>query len=102
MLGDPLYRDVSTPSASHIESAPEVASCPSTREAAKPVQEDVSTSSRQVDDEVKEVAVSCGDLESLITSEECTRISQMYGLQVVEPTDLEKPHVLPIRHVTLS
>ena len=66
-----------------------------------PEQEVVSTSGLQVDDETKEVAVSCGDLESLITSEECTRISRMYGLQVVEPTDLERPHIPWIGYVTL-
>ena len=57
---------------------------------------------RQVDDEAEEVAVSCGDLESLITLEECTQITGMYGLQVIEPTDIERPHVPPIGHVTLS
>ena len=102
MLGDPLYRDISTLSASHTESALEVASRPSTREVAGPKQEIVSTSGRQVDDEAKEVAVSCGDLKSSITSEECTQISWMYGLQVVEPTDLERPHIPPIGYVTLS
>ena len=43
-------------------------------------QEIVSTSGRQVDDEAEEVAVSYGDLESLITSEECTQIARMYDL----------------------
>ena len=46
MLGGPLYRDVSMPSASHTESAPEVASGPSVREAAEPAQEVASTSGR--------------------------------------------------------
>ena len=80
MSTDPLSRDVSTSSASSIESAPEVASHPMDREAAEPKQEAVSTSGRQVDDEEEEVVVSCGDLESLITSEECTQIARMYGL----------------------
>ena len=102
MSGDPLSKDVSTPSAFHTEFAPEVASRPSDREAAEPEQEVVSTSGRQVDEEEEEVAVSYGDLESLIISEECTRIARMYGLQVIEPTDLEKPHVPPTGHVTLS
>ena len=102
MSGNPLYRDVSTPSASHIESAPEVESLPLGREAVEPEQEVVSTSGRQVDDEADDVMVSYGDLESLITSEKCTRIAQMYGLQVIEPTDLERPHVPLIRYVTLS
>ena len=70
MSGDPLSRDVSTPSASSTEPAPEVASYPVDRGAAEPKQEAVSTSGRQGDVE-KEIAVSCGDLESSITSEEC-------------------------------
>ena len=102
MSSDPLYRDVSTPCSSHTELAPEVASHPSARDVVELVQEVVSTSGRQVNDEVEEVVISCGDLKSSITSEECTRISQMYGLQVVKPTDLERLHVPPIRYVTMS
>ena len=102
MSGDPLSRDVSTPSASSTESAPEVASRPADKEAMEPEQEVVSTSGRHVDDETEEVTVSCGDLESLITSEECTWITQMYGIQVIEPTDLERPHTSLVGHVTLS
>ena len=75
MSGDPLSRDVFTPSASSIEFAPEVALYPMGMEAAEPEQEAVSTSGRQVDDKAVEVAVSCGDLVSLNTSEECTRIA---------------------------
>ena len=62
----------------------------------------MSTSGHQVDDRVEKVTVSCGDLESLIIAEECTQIARMYGLQVIEPTDLERPHVPLIRYVTLS
>ena len=102
MSSDPLYKDVSTTSASHTKSTPEVTSRPSAREAAALVQEVVSTLGRQVDDKVKGVAVSYGDLESLITLEECTQIARMYGLQVVEPTDLERPHTPPVGYVTLS
>ena len=81
MSGDPLSRDVSTPNASPTKSAPEVASHLADREAPElHEQEVVSTLGRQVDDEADEVAVSCGDLESLITSEECTQIARMYGL----------------------
>ena len=75
---------------------------PSDREAVEPEQEAVSTLGWQVNDEAEEVAVSCRDLESLITSEECTRIAWMYSLQVIEPTDLERPHIPPNGHVTLS
>ena len=53
MSSDPLYKDVSTTSASHTKSTPEVASRPSAREAEELAQEVVSTLGRQVDDEVK-------------------------------------------------
>ena len=102
MSTDPLSRDVSTPSASSTESAPEVASHPTDKEAAEPEQEAVSTSGRQVDDEAEEVVVSCGDLESLITSEECTQRARMYGLQVIEATDVKRPHTPLVSHITLS
>ena len=36
MSGDPLSRDVSTPSASSTKIVPEVASCPADREAVEP------------------------------------------------------------------
>ena len=102
LSGDPLSRDVSTPSASSTKSAPEVASLPWDREVAEPEQEVVSTLGHQVDDKVEEVAVSCGDLESFITSDECTRIVRMYGFQVIKPIDLERSHTFSIGHVTLS
>ena len=88
MSGDPLSRDAFMPSASSIESALEVASSPADRGAAEPEQEAVSTSGRQGDEE-DEVAVSCGDLQSSITSKECTQIMRDYGLELVEPTNLE-------------
>ena len=101
MSGHPLSRDVSTPSASSTESAPKVAHHPVDRGAAEPEQEAVSTSSRQGDGEDK-VAVSCGDLQSSITPKKCTPMAHEYGLEVVEPTDLERPHTPPIDYVTLS
>ena len=101
MSGDPLSRDVSTPSASSTDPAQEVASRPVDRGAAEPKQEVVSTSSR-LDDVEEETTVSCGDLESSITQEECTHIAQEYSLVVIEPTDLERPHIPPVGHVTLS
>ena len=61
----------------------------------------MSTSGRQCNVEV-DVAVSCGNLESSITSEECARITREYGLEVVKPTDLERPHTLLVSYVTLS
>ena len=55
-----------------------------------------------MDNEVEEVAVSCGDLVSQITSKERIRIAQMYGLYMIEPTNLERAHTPPAGHVTLS
>ena len=72
MSDDPLSRDVSTPSASSTESALAVASRHADREAAEPEREAVSNAGRLVDDKEEEVAVSCGDLVSKITSEDCT------------------------------
>ena len=51
---------------------------------------------------MEEIIVSCGDLESSIRSEDCTQIVRMYGLQVIEPTDLERLHVPSIGYVALS
>ena len=103
MSGDPLYRVVSTPNASSSESVPEVASCRREGEVAEPEREAASTSGRQADVEgEEEVAVSCGDLASQVTGEECTRITRLYSLNVSEPTDLERPHTPPEGHVTLS
>ena len=73
--GDPLSRDVSTPSASSSDPTLEVIFRLVDRGAAKPEQEAVSTSGR-LDDAEEEIAVSYGDLESSITLEECTRITQ--------------------------
>ena len=101
MSGDPLSRDVSTPSASSTESAPEVAPHLVDRGAAEPEQEAVSTSGRHGDGEEK-VAVSYDDLQSSITPKKCTPMTQEYGLEVVEPTDLERPHTPLVGYVTLS
>ena len=59
--GDPLSRDVSTPSASSADPVPEVASFLVDRGAAEPEQKTVSTSGH-LDDVKEEIAVSCGDL----------------------------------------
>ena len=101
MSGDPLSKDISTPNASSTDLAPKVAFCPVDRGAMEPEQEAVSTSGR-LDDVEEEITVSCGDLESSITSEECTRIAREYGLVVIEPTDLKRSHIPPVEHVTLS
>ena len=102
MSGDPLSREVSEPNTSSTESAPEVSSHTMEWGAMEPTQEAVSISGRQGEEEVEEVAVSCGDLQSLIMPEDCTRITREYGLEVVEPTDLERPHTPPDGYVTLS
>ena len=86
MSGDPLYREVSTPGASSVESVLEVASHQMESEAAGPEIEVVSTSGRLVEIN-EEVAVSCGDLESQVTGGECARITWLYGLSVTEPTN---------------
>ena len=51
---------------------------------------------------MEEVAVSCGDLQSLITPEDCTWITREYGLKVLEPTNLERPYTSTDGYVTLS
>ena len=51
---------------------------------------------------MEEVAVSCGDLQSLITPEDYTWITREYGLKLVEPTDLERLHTPLNGYVTLS
>ena len=88
MSSDPLSREVFEPSTSSIESAPEVASRPMVRRAMEPAsevasrpedrgaiepaQEAASISGSQGDEEVEEIAVSCGDLQSVITPEDYT------------------------------
>ena len=100
-LGDPLSREVSEPSTFSTESALEVASHPMARGALEPTQEVVSTSGLQSKEDVEKVAISCGDLQSLITPEDCTRISREYGLKVVELDDTERPHTPPVGYITL-
>ena len=51
---------------------------------------------------MEEIAVTYGDLQSLIMLEDCTRISQEYNLKVVKPDDMERPHTPPDGYVTLS
>ena len=95
-----MSRDVSTPSASSTNPTPKVASRPADWGAVELEQEVVSTSGH-LDNVEDETAVSYGDLESSITREECTQIAQEYGLVVIEPTDMERPHIPPVGHVTL-
>ena len=86
--GDPLSREVFKPRTSSIEFAlevtsrpvvrgamepsPEITSGSEDRGATEPAQEAVSILGRQGDEEVEEVALRCGDLQSLIMPEECT------------------------------
>ena len=118
MSSDPLSREVSEPSTSSTESAPEVASRPMVRGVIElapevtshleergvtnPTQEVVSILGRQGNKEVEEVVVSCGNLQSLIMPKDCTWITQEYGLEVLEPTDLERPHASLDGYMTLS
>ena len=64
-------------------------------------EEAASISGRQGDEEVEEVAVSCGNLQSSITPEDYTWITQEYDLEVLEPTDLERLHTPLDGYVTL-
>ena len=102
MSSDPLSREVSTPSTSSTESTPKVAFRFATKGAVKPAQEVVCTSGRQSEGEAEEIAVSCGDLQSLIMPEDCTWISREYGLKEVEPDDMERPHTPSDGYVALS
>ena len=95
MSGDPLSREVSTPSASFTESVPEVASRPVDMRAMEPARETMSTSGHHDEEEDEEVAVSCEDLQSSLTPEDCTRIARQYGLEVVVPYELDRPHTPP-------
>ena len=102
MSGDPLSREVSTPSTSSTKSAPEVASCPVDRGAMETAHEAVSTLGRQREEQVEEITVSCGDLQSSLTPEDCTRIAREYSLEVVKPDNMERPHTPLDGYVTLS
>ena len=101
-LGDPLSREVSKPSISSTESAPEVASRPVAKGSLEPSQKAVSTSGHQSEEDAEEVMVNCGNLQSLIMPEDCTWISLEYGLEVVEPDDTERPHTPLVGYVALS
>ena len=72
------------------------------RGALEPLQEAVSTSGRQSEEDAKEVVVSYGNLQSLIMSKDCTWISREYGLEVVKPDDTERPHTPRVGYVALS
>ena len=103
MAGDPLSREVSTPSASSTESAPEVVSCPGDKRAIEPVCETTSTSCRfSEEEEEDEVAVSCEDFQSTLTTEDFVRIVRQYDLEVVAPYELERPHHPPDGYVVVS
>ena len=102
MSGNLLSREVSTPNTSSNESTPEVASCPVDMRAMEPVREMTSTSGRQSEEEEEEITVNYGDLQSSLTSKDCTRIAQEYGLEVVAPNDPERLHTPPDGYVTLS
>ena len=64
LYGDPLYREISIPSASSAESVPEVASRRMESEATELEREVTSTSGHRVEVKEEEVAVNYGDLVS--------------------------------------
>ena len=71
MASDPLSREVSMPSASSMESIPEVTSCPANKGDTRPAHETTSTSSHFSEEkEEDEVAVSCEDLQFVLTVED--------------------------------
>ena len=102
MSGEPLSQEVSMPNISSTESVPEVTSRPVDRRAIEPALEAVSTSSCHGGEEEEEVAVSCEDLQSSLTPEDCTRIARQYSLEVVAPYELQRLHTPPDSYVTLS
>ena len=70
MAGDPLSQEVSMPSISFTEFAPEVASSPVDEGVTRPARDMASTSSCVSEEEEDEVAVSCTDLKSVIADED--------------------------------
>ena len=103
MVGDPLSREVSTPSASSTVSTPEVASCLADKGATGPAREMTSTSGRfSKEKEEDEVAVSYEDLQSALTAEDSVRIARQHDLEVVAPYKLERPHHPLDGYVTVS
>ena len=103
LAGDPLSREVSTPSISSMESAPEVTSHPADEGVTRPVSELASTSGRiNEEEEEDEVAVSCEDLKSTLSAEDSVRIAAHYDLEVLIPYELERPHHPPDNYITLS
>ena len=102
MSGDPLSHKVSTPSASSTEFVPEVASCLVDKRAMELMREMASTSGHHCKEEKEEVVVSYEDLRSSLTPGDCTQIARQYGLKVVTPYELERPHTPLDNYVTLS
>ena len=64
--------------------------------------ETTSTSGCQGKEEDKEVNVSYEDLQSSLTPGDCAQIARQYGLEVVVPYELERPHTPPDGYVALS
>ena len=101
--GDPLSKEVSTPSISFTEFEPEVASRPADEGVTGPVHELASTLGRVSEEEEEdEVVVSCANLRSMIIGEDSVRIAARYDLEVEMPWELERPHHPPEGYVTLS
>ena len=90
------------PSAFFTESTPKVASHHVSRRVTEPVRETTSTLGRLGEEEKDKVVVSCEDLQSSLTAEDCVWIARQYDLEVVVPYELERPHTPLDDYVTLS
>ena len=90
------------PIISFTKSAPEVASRPVDEGVTRPAHKPASNTGRICEEEEYEVGVSCADPRSVITGEDSVRIAACYGLKVVMPCELERPHHLSEGYVTLS
>ena len=90
------------PRASSTEFVPEVASCLMDRRAMEPSRETVSISSCPDEEEDKDVAASCEDIQSSLTPEDCTWITRQFGLEVLVPYELERLHTPLDGYVTFS
>ena len=99
LAGDSLSREFS----SSMKSTPEVASCAKDEGVTGPAREPTSTSGRiNEEEEEDKVAVSCEDLQSMLSAEDSVRITTRYDLKVLMPYELERLHHPADGYVTLS
>ena len=100
MAGDPLSKEVSTPSILFTEFILEVSSRSVDEGVTGPTSELASTSGSVSEEE--EVAVSYADLQSMLSMEDSVRMVARYDLEVLMPYELEGPRHPPAGYVTLS